>query len=185
VITSLDQTLLMMGQLERLLGTDLPFVVAGADDGIRVIGLGLFGDRDEARRGLASMRRRSHLPAFQVWTEYLAAWLDRRRADMQPDISLGPLKINEDPEGMFQEAWLLCDVGDVERGLPLLQLAVEKGYFVQPTLEHSRHFDLLRGRPEFSRLLEHAAEGRARALDAFRDAGGERLLGIGMLAGET
>ena len=41
VATSLDQTLLMVGDIERLVAADPPRVVAGADDGIRVIGLGL------------------------------------------------------------------------------------------------------------------------------------------------
>ncbi len=178
VSTSRDQTLLMMGALDRLLGADLPLVVAGADDGIRVIGLGLFGDREAARRALASMRRRSHLPAFESWTAYLEAWLDRRTADMYPNVSLGRLKIQDDPEAVFQEGWLLCDAGDFGRGLEHVARAVAKGYFVAPTLARSSHFDPLRSRPDFKQLLSEAAAGRDRARQAFRDAGGARLLGV-------
>src|ERR671924_113544 len=53
VPTGLDQTLLMTGDIDRLLATKAPSVVAGADDGIRVIGLGLAGRRDQARQKLA------------------------------------------------------------------------------------------------------------------------------------
>ena len=57
VPTSFEQTLLMTGDIERLLAVEPPPVVAGADDGIRVIGLGLAGRRDEARRALLDMRQ--------------------------------------------------------------------------------------------------------------------------------
>ena len=113
VPTSLDQTLLMTGDIERILSVDQPLLVAGADDGIRVIGLGLAGRRDDARRLLLEMRRGSRIPLFQDWAEYLLAWLDRRVTDM-PNLAprMGGMKIMEDPEAMFQEGWLLSDVGE-------------------------------------------------------------------------
>jgi serine/threonine protein kinase/tetratricopeptide (TPR) repeat protein len=177
VPTSLDQTLLMTGDIDRLVSVEMPVVVAGGDEGIRVIGLGLAGRRDEARRTLLNMRRASHLPAFRSWTEYLMAWLDRRPDGMVDDPSLGPLKIDEDPEAIFQEGWLLCDAGDYERGLEYLRRAVSKGYFVAPTLSGRPQFDPLRGRPDFRAILAAAEKGRGRALAAFVEAGGNRLLG--------
>ena len=90
---------------------------------------------------------------------------------------LGALKIQDDPEAIFQEGWMLCDVGEHERGLADLERAVAKGYFVAPTLTARPQFDPLRGEPRFQALLADAEAGRARALAAFRDAGGERLLG--------
>jgi TolB-like protein len=178
VPTSLEQTILMTGDIERLLGVERPLLVAGGDNGIRVIGLGLAGRRAEARRALLDMREASRIPAFQAWTEYLMAWLDRRPADMDGSISaLSALKIQDDPEAIFQEGWLLCDAGEHERGLGHLRRAVAKGYFVAPTLSGSRHFDALRTDPAFQELLAEAEAGRQRALAAFREAGGERLLG--------
>ena len=177
VPTSLDQTLLMTGDIDRLMSSEMPVVVAGGDEGIRVIGLGLAGRRDEARQTLLDMRRASHLPAFRSWTEYLMAWLDRRPGGMVDDPSLGPLKIDDDPEAIFQEGWLLCDAGDYERGLDYLRRAVSKGYFVAPTLSGRPQFDPLRGRPDFQAILAEAEEGRRRALGAFVEAGGNRLLG--------
>jgi hypothetical protein len=124
------------------------------------------------------MQRRSHLPAFEFWTAYLEAWLDRRTGDMHPDVSLGPLKIQDDPEAVFQQGWLLCDAGDFGRGLEHVARAVAKGYFVAPTLARSSHFDPLRSRADFKRLLAEATAGRDRAQQAFREAGGARLLGV-------
>jgi serine/threonine protein kinase/tetratricopeptide (TPR) repeat protein len=176
--TSFTQTLLVAGEIERLLSFELPTIVAGADDGIRVIGLGLAGRRDEARRVLIAMAQRPRIPAFQTWTDHLLAWLDGRRADVLTGLAaLSALKIQEDPEAIFQEGWLLCDVGEYEAGLGHLQRAVAKGYFAAPTLSHSRQFDALRRDPAFQALVEEAEAGRQQALAAFREAGGERLLG--------
>jgi non-specific serine/threonine protein kinase len=179
VPTSVEQTTLMTGDLERLMAIEPSLVVAGADDGIRVIGLGLAGRRDEARHALEAMRRTTRIATFNSWAEYLMAWLDQRPADMWGNnmAELNGLKIQEDPEAIFQEGWLLCDVGAHEQGLPYLRRAVEKGYSVAHTLANSRHFDAMRGDAGFREVLALAEAGRDRALAAFREAGGERLLG--------
>jgi len=178
VPTSLEQTLLMTGDIERLLAVERPSIDAGADVGIRISGLGLAGRRDEARRALLEMRQTTRVAAFHTWTDYLMAWLDRRPADMLAGLSaLSALKIQDDPEAIFQEGWLLCDVGEYEVGLASLQRAVAKGYFVAPTLSGSPQFDALRGNPAFQSLLAEAEAGCQRALAAFREAGGDRLLG--------
>ena len=70
-----------------------------------------------------------------------------------------------------------CDAGDYERGLDYLQRAVEKGYFVAPTLAAAPAFDSLRSDSRFKAVLLSAERGREQALDAFREQGGERLLG--------
>jgi serine/threonine protein kinase len=178
VPTSVEQTLLMMGDIDRLLAIGPPRVIAGADDGIRVIGLGLSGRHDEARRNLLDMRQASRIPLFQSWIEYLTAWLDRRTDEMIGRAAeFGGFKIRIDPEGMFQEGWLLCDVGEFETGMGYLRRAVSKGYFVAPTLSRWSQFDTLRNVPAFRQMLEEAEAGRQRALAAFREAGGDRLIG--------
>ena len=178
VPTSLDQTLLMAGDIDRLISVPAPRVIAGADDGIRVIGLGLAGRREEARQKLLEMQQASRIPIFETWMEYLTAWLDRRNADMLSRLlGFGALKIHEDPEAIFQQGWLLCDVGEYETGLAYLRRAVTKGYFASPTLATRPQFDALRQEPEFTALLNEAEAGRARSLAAFRAARGERLMG--------
>jgi hypothetical protein len=151
--------------------------VAGGDDGIRVIGLGLSGRRDEARQALAAMRQLSRIQTFQVWTSHLGAWLDRRTEDMISTLSsMTPLEIFNDPEAIFQEGWMFCDAGDHLRGLEYLQRGVARGYFASPTLTLWPQFDALRDLPAFQTLLADTEAGRQRALAAFREAGGEILL---------
>jgi eukaryotic-like serine/threonine-protein kinase len=177
IATSFQQTLLMMRDIERLIVIEISEHEPGADEGIHVIGLGLSGRRDEARKALANMRQRPHIQMFQRWTAHLNAWLDRRTDDMVSTLaSFGTLKIFDDPEAIFQEGWLFCDVGDHERGLGYLQRAVGRGYFAAPTLAQWPQFDALRGEPAFRALLAEAEAGRERGRIAFRDAGGDRLL---------
>ena len=151
----------MTDDLERLLAAEAP-PAGGGDEGIRIIGLGLGGRHDEARQRVIAMRQAMRLPAFEAWTDYLMAWLDRRPADMHVTISgLSELRIQQDPEAIFLEGWLQCEVGAHEGGLEYLQRAVAKGYYVAPTLARSRHFDALRALPAFRALVAQAEAGRA------------------------
>jgi tetratricopeptide (TPR) repeat protein len=178
VPTGFEQTLMVAGDIDAMMAIEPPPILAGADDGIRAIGLGLSGRKDEAREKLIEMRKASRIPLFLSWIDYLTAWVERRpdAMDLRP-LAGSTLKIQEDPEAIFQEGWLLCDLGEHERGLAALRRAVGKGYFVAPTLERWKQFDPLRGNPEFVQVLAEARAGRERALAAFRAAGGDRLLG--------
>ena len=178
VPTSVEQTLLNAGDIDQLLSIDRPLADAGGDAGIRVIGLGLAGRIDEAKRLLNEMRGLVRVPVFKSWTEYLMAWLDRRSSDMLGGITgLHSLRIQFDPEAMFMQGWLLCDVGRHDEGLKYLQSVVAKGYFPAATLASSSQFDRLRGDFSFQKVLADAVAGRQKALSAFRETGGERLLG--------
>ena len=179
VPTSLDQTLLLAGDIDQLLAVIPPPVIAGADDVIRVIGLGLAGRRDDARARLRSIEADSRVATFQSWVVHLGHWLEGRVAEMRAGIlAFNPLKIRDDPEAIFQEGWMLCDVGDYEEGLLRLRRAVDKGYFVAHTLERQSQFDPLRNDPRFQGILADAIARRDSARAAFRDAGGQRLLGL-------
>jgi tetratricopeptide (TPR) repeat protein len=176
--TSVEQTLLIMGDIDRMLTFSPPGVVTGADDVMRVVGLGLAGRREEARERLSAVPPRPSVPIFRIWMAHLDAWLDRRPSDMFAGLDeLSSLAIFQDPEAVFQEGWLLCDAGEHERGLTFLERAVSRGYFASPALSRSPQFDALRDTSKFQSLVNDAEAGRQRALAAFKDAGGDRLLG--------
>jgi serine/threonine protein kinase/tetratricopeptide (TPR) repeat protein len=177
--TSLQQTLLMTGDIDRIMALDRPASYPGGDQGIRIIGLGLAGRHEQARQELLHMQAAGPaVPAFRSWTDYLMAWLEHRPQQMLVDLeNLSTLKIQDDPEAIFQEGWLLCDVGEHEQGLVYLRRGVAKGYFVAPTLATAPAFNGLRSHPGFQALLAEAEAGRDSALAAFREGGGERLLG--------
>jgi len=177
IVTSVQQTLLMKRDVDRLLDLDARERLPGADDGIRVIALGMSGRRDEARRLLAGMSQRPRIKTFEVWTAHLAAWLDGR-ADLMLNAltAMTPLKIFDDPEAIFQEGWMFCDIGEHARGLDYLQRAIGRGYFAAPTLAAWPQFDALRGDTAFQALVATAEAGRQRALTAFRETADELLL---------
>jgi eukaryotic-like serine/threonine-protein kinase len=178
ISTSFEETLLLSGDLDRLVAITHGEKIEGADDGIRVIGLGLAGRREEARQALAQMSRTPRIPAFQTWIAFIDAWLAGRTADMLGGLAtVNNLKILDDPEAMFFEGWMLCDAGELEQGLDFLERAVSRSYFAAPTLARSRPFDPLRENPRFQSLLADAEAGRQLALQAFRGAGGDKLLG--------
>jgi serine/threonine protein kinase/tetratricopeptide (TPR) repeat protein len=175
--TSVEQTLLMTGDLERLLALEQRSP-GGGDEVIRIVGLGLANRRDEALQALLAMRQVSKIPAFGPWTQFLRAWLERRPADMMAiRPALAALKVMEDPEAIFQEGRFYCDVGEYEHGLGLIRQGVAKGYFAAPTLAGSREFAGLRNDPMFQQLLAECEAKRQEALAAFRQSEGERLLG--------
>ena len=175
--TSIAGTLLMSGQMDRLFGEGAPIVGGGGDYGLRPISLGLAGRREEAKSALVEMRKEVSLPIFQAWTDLLTAWLDRRTDEMMTRLSpLSRMKIQDDPEAMATEGWLLCDAGAYEEGLAFMQRAVAKGYAAVSALEQ-RHFDPIRDLPAFQALLADATARREQARAAFRNAGGDRLLG--------
>jgi tetratricopeptide (TPR) repeat protein len=179
VPTSFEQTLLMMGDIDRLLAVDPDASRSGGDEGIRVVALGLAGRRDESRRVLEA-RPRLPILAMESWIAFQMAWIERRPAEMASSLQrLGSLKIVEDPEARFELGWLFCEVGEPEQGLAYLRQAVDRGYFAFPTLSQARAFDPLRGDARFQELLAQAESGRQAALVAFRESDGERLLGRG------
>jgi tetratricopeptide (TPR) repeat protein len=177
IITSFEQTLMMKLDVERLLVIDPQERVPGGDDGIRVIGLGMAGRREEARQMLTRMSQRPNIPTFRAWTVHLAAWLDRRPDQMEMTIAnMSHLKIFDDPEAIFQEGWMFCDAGDYTRGLGMLQRGVAAGCFAVHTLVNAPQFDPLRDRPEFQAILAMAEAGRDYALASFHEARGSLLL---------
>src|SRR5262249_24642739 len=94
VPTSLEQTLLMTCDLDRLLAAERPPGLGSGDRVIRAIGLGLAGRRDDARRRLLELRAGTRIAAFRTWSDFLLAWLDRRPADMLAiRLTLGALKV--------------------------------------------------------------------------------------------
>jgi len=83
-----------------------------------------------------------------------------------------------DPEAVFLFACWMVYLGDQPRALEALQAAVNGGISVPATLSQEPLFEPLRAEPAFARVLEEAQRGREKALALFREAGGDRLLGL-------
>ena len=85
-----------------------------------------------------------------------------------------------DPEGLFYLTRLLARLGEAERTLALLERVVNEGFYCFPGFASDSWFDSLRGDSRFTRVLGRAQSRHHEAVVAFRDAGGERVLGVSL-----
>ncbi len=178
VPTSLEETLLLSCEYEKVLAVRSARGQDAGEDLNQIVSLGMLGRDEEARGVLRAVRGQTRNSVLLAWADYMDAWLDRRPDEMlRIRAAMGGVKILEDPEAMFQEGYLVCYAGDKERGLEIVRRAVTKGYFVVETLTRCAAFDRVREDPVFREILAEAVAGRDRALVAFRERGGEKLLG--------
>ena len=85
-----------------------------------------------------------------------------------------------DPEGLFYLTCLSARVGDVAGALALFERVVAGGFCCFPSFARDSWLDGLRGQAEFRRVLSLAETRHREAVVAFRDAGGERVLGVSL-----
>ena len=83
-----------------------------------------------------------------------------------------------DPEFLYQWALMAGHVGDTTRALDTLERVVDCGWCCAASMARDPWLDHVRDEPRFITLLRKAEEGHRAAADAFRDAGGDRLLGV-------
>ena len=83
-----------------------------------------------------------------------------------------------DPEGLYLVARELAFVGARQEALEMLERVVTGGFHCPRVLLQDPWLDGLRGDPTFVRLLHRAEEESAASAAAFREAGGERVLGV-------
>jgi eukaryotic-like serine/threonine-protein kinase len=81
------------------------------------------------------------------------------------------------PEELFQSARHFGYLSERDRALLMLARAVDEGFFCYPALARDPWLHSLRAKPEFEAILQQALERHSRAVRAFVEAGGERILG--------
>ena len=91
--------------------------------------------------------------------------------------TLSVLKVQEDPEAMFDRDGCSVPPANMRRDSPISSAPWPRAITPRPTLAGGRQFDALRRNADFQALVAQAETGRRQALAAFREAGGERLLG--------
>ena len=104
------------------------------------------------------MTQMARIQTFHIWTSYLHAWIDRRVPEMLAGReSLSSLKVMDDPEAIFQEGWLLCDVGEFDRGLDYVQPRRQQGLLRGAGARGRSQFDAVRDEPAFQAILADGA----------------------------
>jgi serine/threonine protein kinase len=172
--TSLDYTLLLAGDLERLLkGPE----GSTSDRWTKLIGLVEAGRPAEAQ-ALFEQTDFSRLPqGLQISIGCLPPIIAGDRVAGLKAVEEAVARY-DDPEALFLFATFFGRLGESGRCLDVLDRVVTGGFFVAPTLEKSGTFEEVRRLPGFQEVLTRARKGRDAAEAAFREAGGALLLGI-------
>lgn len=84
----------------------------------------------------------------------------------------------QDPEGLFYLSRHLAYLNAIGPALELFERVVKGGYFCFPAMEKDPWLDSLRREPVFVDLLNQAETGHREAAVAFKQFGGEKVLGI-------
>jgi hypothetical protein len=90
--------------------------------------------------------------------------------------TLAPL--NPDPESVFYIARTYAHLGATARAVAQFARAVAMGFFCYPTFTTDVWLDPIRGDAGFAAAIARAQARHADTARKFRDAGGERLLGV-------
>jgi len=173
LLTSVGFTLLLKGEFERLLRED---VDEASDFEPKAVALVRAGRREEAKAVFERMGA-VHMPAaYRATANAARAALFDEPAAARAALKEGFAAI-DDPEWHYTVGTLLARVGDPERAVDMIEKAVDGGYLVAPALAKDPVLDPLRGLARFEALRARAESRREAALAAFRQAGGESLLG--------
>jgi TolB-like protein len=170
VRTSGAHTHFMLGDYERVLDFQperIPYM--------RALALTMLGRETEAIELLRSTDL-SPTGRLEIFTQALLADLER-----QPELSLTLLrKVGDipDPEGCYYVARELVRLGHHDEALPLLETAVEGGFFCLRAFTRDPWLDPVRGTPQFAALVRRAEARHRQATISFLNAEGDRVLGV-------
>jgi serine/threonine protein kinase/tetratricopeptide (TPR) repeat protein len=173
--TSALFTLLMACEFERAAAFQ------GADSDVEpvVFSLAALGRWQDAAARLRAERSGLLPDQFRRFIEALEAAVGGRSAEAVEFFkAFGDEAPHYDPEALFMSATLLAELGERVLALDTLKRVVDRGFAVAPTLERHPWLASLRGDPRFEPILAEARRRRDQAREAFRQGGGEALLGV-------
>jgi serine/threonine protein kinase/tetratricopeptide (TPR) repeat protein len=173
VRTSVHYTYWMLGRYEQALLTDLEDLQV-----LRHMSLWMLGRQEEALEGVTRLEEQLRAGGESLFLTTLRAAMQGKRDECVAAAGEMLGTGFHDPEGLYLVARELAYVGARPEALDMLDRVVTGGFHCPRALLQDPWLDSIRGDPTFVRLLHRAEEESAASLAAFRDGGGERVLGV-------
>ena len=171
VVTSVCHTFWMLGDTRRAVETErqedqlMRLLAAVRDDQTAPVIAEL--KRLEAKaRGTQLYQTRAFLAMLEPDRDAFTASFDATTEDVR------------DPESFYYRALMAAYLEDVERTLATLERVVAGGWFCHATMAREPWLACVRDTPRFEALLAEAEARQRKAAAAFREAGGDKLLGL-------
>jgi tetratricopeptide (TPR) repeat protein len=172
IITSVGHSYFYLGDYDRAMRASM-----GDFGYLKGVALGMLNRREEAISILHETEQKFPLAVLRGYPVSLRALLEGRRSESIEAAEATIAAHLRDPEGLFYLGRQFVYLGETARALEILAQSVERGFICFPAFARDRWLDPLRDNPEFVRILG-LVEGRYReAVAAFREAGGEQVLG--------
>ncbi|MBZ5563472.1 MAG: hypothetical protein LAP13_13760 [Acidobacteriia bacterium] len=173
VRTSVCHTYFLLGDYRQALETSRE--ILGYIGPLALMSLGM------EQEALALARRMegtsTHFPLVACTFSCARALAERARTEAVALTERAIGLITRGPEELFQMARHLGYLSECDRALVVLARAVDEGFFCYPGLIRDPWLHSLRASPEFEAILQRAQERHAKAVRAFVEAGGQRILG--------
>jgi hypothetical protein len=161
--TSVHHTHFQRGEVDELEGRDLLHALRGDD--AKAIEL-LRGNEGQSTEG-----------NVRAYVDCVLAAIEGRVEDCNAAYRKALDTGLKDPEHEFYFARALSRAGAGPEALGAAERVIGHGFYCVLPLRNDPWLDAARAEPGFGPLLERAEAGRRRAVAAYRDAGGEKLLG--------
>jgi TolB-like protein len=174
VATSIAQTFLQKRDWDRAIAADRTSTPIA-----KILAMIYAGRRGDATELLRTLVVRGLPASLQSLLEALLQFVEGDRSHLVAAIHRNvDSGVGADPEALYHWAAALCEAGDHDGGLGLLERCLDGGYYPAPALVNDPRFDPVRGSTDFRSLARRADELQKRALERFRAADGPRLLGL-------
>jgi TolB-like protein len=176
VVTSIAQTFLINGDLERAIALD-----TGNPPLAKAVAL---GERGRAAEAVELLQAALAGGAHSTLRDEISGIIAVLQGNADEIISaVGRMRLTgyRDPEGFYHWAGALARAGDHDGALAMLERSIEGGFYAASGLARDPWFDALRTMSDFTHLVRRAEESQRQALEAFRAADGPRVLGVPQL----
>ena len=160
-----------------LLGDDVRAVQEGGGFFFEAMVLATMGRRGEALTILRKRDQEDRPEMLRIFLFSLRALLEGKQRESL-EATERYITLCQDPEGLFYMARQLAYLGESSRAITELHHVIERGYLCSRILVRDPWLDSLRLNAEFGVILEKALVLEREMVNAFVQAGTDRLLGV-------